>query len=43
MTGTLKLAMLALLAGVAHPPAAKKLNVVATTPDLAAIARDNRG
>ncbi len=39
MTGTIKLAALALLAGWGNPPAVKKLNVVATTPDLAALAQ----
>jgi len=43
MTGTWKLAALTLLAGWNHAPATKKLNVVATTPDLAAVAREIGG
>jgi ABC-type Zn uptake system ZnuABC Zn-binding protein ZnuA len=43
MTATLKLATLALLAGWSHFPPAKTLNVVATTPDLAAVAREIGG
>jgi len=43
MTVTLKLATLALIAGSMHHPPAKTLNVVATTPDLAALAREIGG
>lgn len=43
MTGTMKLATFALLAGLSHLSAAKRLNVVATTPDLAAVAREIGG
>jgi zinc/manganese transport system substrate-binding protein len=43
MTGTLKLAIGAMLAGLGHAPAARPLNVVATTPDLAAVAREIGG
>lgn len=39
----MKLASLALLAGLGHLPAAKRLNVVTTTPDLAAVAREIGG
>lgn len=43
MTATMKLASLLVLTGFGIPPAAKTLNVVATTPDLAALAREIGG
>lgn len=43
MTYMLKFAALALIAGSIHNPPAKTLNVVATTPDLAAVAREIGG
>jgi zinc/manganese transport system substrate-binding protein len=43
MSGTLKVVGWALIAGLGHGPAAKRLNVVATTPDLAAVAREIGG
>lgn len=43
MTYMLKFAALALIAGSIHNPPARTLNVVATTPDLAAVAREIGG
>ena len=43
MAYMLKFAALALIAGSIHKPPAKTLNVVATTPDLAALAREIGG